>query len=259
MASTFTVDDTLYRMQIRKLARKLGIEEHKLVKEEAGLLAQLFAKVTPPFKSFPRMAGRPSYVTPGAQKQGANAVKTDFNRAIKRMGTVRKWKSKSVRDAIRSGDTNRLTEILRNMKNSNKRGLKVEKYSDRLHKRQRGSRGRISRSVKPVVAITNADVNAGMKRAVGNVGIAKAAFAKAAFRLGRPRPPAWIARHFSKVRTSVILTKKPARAQFTATAKGLDVTSSRIKAAERFRLKGMVLKLKRMVKSSARKSGFKAR
>lgn len=257
MAKSFTVDDTLFRAQAKKLVQKLQLNEPKFLKEEAGLLAQLFAKITPPFKSFPKLSGAPSYTTSGAQKQGANRVKADFNRAIKRMGTIRKWKSTRIRDAIRSGDTEKLTAILRNMRNSNKHNLEVFRYRDGL--RKRNNRGRVPRNIKPIVGITDQDVNRGMKSAVNNVGIAKAAFAKAAVRLGRKKPPAWIAKHFSKVNTSVFFKKSPTSVKFVATAAGIQVTSSRIKSAERFRLRAMVKKLEKIVKIESKRRGFNVR
>ena len=259
MTKTFTVDDALFRMQAKKLIRKLKIEEHKFIKEEAGLLAQLFAKVTPPFKSFPKMSGRPNYTTSGAQKQGALAVKTDFNRAIKRMGNIRDWKSKSIREAIKNGDIERLKAILRNMRNSNKHNLDVEKYTENLRNRQRNKRGRVGRNIKPVVAIQNSDINKGLRAAVNNLGIAKATFAKVAVSLGRPNPPRWIARHFNKINPTVSVQKSPARVRFVVSAKGLDVASRRIQSVERFRLKAMVQKLERMVKAESKKKGFKVR
>ena len=37
---TFSVDDTLYRAQAKKLVKQLKLEEVEFVKDQAGLLAQ---------------------------------------------------------------------------------------------------------------------------------------------------------------------------------------------------------------------------
>jgi len=256
----FSVDDTLYKAQAKKLVRELKLDEPKFVREQAGIFAQLLCKITPPFKSFPKMRGRPTYTTGGAQSQGKKAVRAGFFSAVQRMGNLSKWKSKSIRSAIRAGDTSKLTVIFANMKNSNKHGMKVRNYSDQLRNSKRNARGRVNRGTQPIVAITNADVNKGLKRAVNNVGIAKSSFALAALRLGRKSPPKWISKHFSKVNTPVKMpTAGSPIARFTSSAKGLDVTMRRLKDAERFRLKAMVLNLKSIVKANAKKAGFKTR
>ena len=105
--------------------------------------------------------------------------------------------------------------------------------------------------------LSKADVNRGRKSAVNNVGIAKASFALAALRLGRPKAPKWIARHFSKVRSPVSVTRSPAVATFTSSAKGLDVTMRRLKQVERFRMVAMVKRLEALVRADAKKAGFK--
>ena len=253
----FSVDDTLFRMQAKKLVKQLKLDENVVVREQAGLLAQLLAKVTPPFKGFPKMSGKPSYTTGGAQGIGTNAVKAGFNSAVKRMGSVNSWKDKGIRKAIRGGDTAYLENRLKHMKGSEKHGLKVHKYSDNLRNSQRNTKGRVNRGTQSVVALSNADVNRGQKRAIANVGIAKASFALAALRLGRPSAPKWIARHFSKVNTPVQVQRNPARVSFTSNAKGLDVTMRRLKAVERFRMVAMVKRLEALVRADAKKAGFK--
>lgn len=102
-------------------------------------------------------------------------------------------------------------------------------------------------------------IKKGLERAKDNVGIAKASFALAALRLGRPKAPAWIAKHFAKVNTPVSVTRNPARVKFTSKAKGLDVTMRRIKAVERFRMVAMVKSLEALVRADAKKAGFKTR
>ena len=259
MPKNFTVDATLFKVKAKKLVKQLKLDEPTVVREQAGLLAQLLAKVTPPFKSFPKMSGKPSYTTGGAMGVGKKAVRAGFYSAVKRMGTVSNWTDKGMRKAIRSGDTAYIQARLEHMKKSNKHGLKVRDYSDNLRERQRNTRGRVNRGTQPIVMLQNKDVNTGLKRAMNNVGIAKASFALAALRLGRPKAPAWIAKHFAKVNTPVSVTRNPARVKFTSNAKGLDVTTRRLKAVERFRMVAMVKHLEKLVKANAKKAGFKTR
>ena len=87
MPKNFSVDSTLFKAQAKKLVKKLKLDEPTVVREQAGLLAQLLAKVTPPFKSFPKMSGKPSYTTGGAIEVGKKAVRAGFSPAVARMGT----------------------------------------------------------------------------------------------------------------------------------------------------------------------------
>jgi len=259
MAKNFSVDSTLFKAKAKKLVRKLKLDEPTVVREQAGLLAQLLSKVTPPFKSFPKMSGKPTYTTGGAMGVGKAAVRAGFYSAVKKMGTVTNWTDKNMRSAIRSGDTAYIQKRLEYMKGSNKHNLRVSHYSDNLRNKQRNNRGRVNRGTQPIVMLQNKDVNAGLKRAMDNVGIAKASFALAALRLGRPKAPAWIAKHFGKVNTPVRVTRNPAIARFTSNAKGLDVTMRRLNAVERFRMVAMVKNLEALVRANAKKAGFKTR
>jgi len=252
---TFSVDDTLYRAQAKKLVRQLKLNEAKFVNEQAGLLAQLFCKVTPPFKSFPKLSGKPTYG--GNVTVGRNAVRRDFFRAVQRVGKDSSWNDKKIAKAIRAGDTNYIEQRLKYMKGSNKKNLKVRKFDDRLHDSKRNSRGRVNRNTLPTVALKNPDVNKGLKRAMDRVGIAKAAFAIAALRFGRPAPKDWIRKQFRKVNTPVkMATNSSPLASFTATAKGVDMASSKIKEVERFRMIAMVKRLEALVKADVKKAGF---
>jgi hypothetical protein len=94
MSKNFTVDSTLFKMKAKKLVKKLKLDEPTVVREQAGLLAQLLAKVTPPFKSFPSMSGRPSYTTGGAMGVGKAAVRSGFFSVVARMGTEKNWTDK---------------------------------------------------------------------------------------------------------------------------------------------------------------------
>jgi hypothetical protein len=260
MPENFTVDDTLFRAQAKKLVKQLKLDEVKVVREQAGLMAQLLAKVTPPFKSFPKMSGRPTYTTAGAQKTGAGAVKADFDATVKNIGKNNSWTDKKMSAAVRKGDTTYLQARLRHMKGSNKHNLNVRKFSNTIRNKQRNARGRVNSGTKPIVMLSSADVNRGRKAAVDNVGIAKASFALAALRFGRPKAPNWISRHFRKVNTPVKSpTKSSAVATFTSSAAGLDVTMRRLKQVERFRMVAMVKRLEALVKHDAKKAGFQTK
>lgn len=260
MAKNFAVDSTLFKAKAKKLVKQLKIDEPKLVREQAGLLAQLLAKLTPPFKTFPKMKGNPMYTTGGAKGVGVKAVKAGFNSAVKRMGTVKSWTDKGIKAAIQRGDTAYIQKRLEYMKGSVKHGLRVRMYDDKMRNMQRNARGRVNKGTRPIVALQNADVNKGLKRAVNNVGIAKASFALAALRLGRPKAPPWISRHFSKVSSPVKMpTKNSPIARFSSSAKGLDVAARRLKSAERFRMVAMVKRLEFLVKADAKKAGFKTK
>ena len=259
MPKNFSVDDTLYRAQAKKLVRQLKLDETKFVREQAGLLAQLLCKVTPPFKTYPKMSGKPTYG--GSVGVGRAAVRRDFFRAVQRVGKSSSWKDKGISKAIRTGDVRYLEERFKYIKGSNKQNLSVRKYDDRLHNSKRNNRGRVGRNTKATVGVRDVDVNKGLKRAMNNVGIAKAALALAALRLGRPSPPKWIAKHFRIVNTPVSVKRNPSIATFKATAKGLDSPDfrNRTKQVERFRMVAMVKRLENLVKADAKKAGFKTK
>ena len=257
---SFTVDQTLFRAQTQKLVRQLKLDESTVVREQGGLLATLLAKMTPPFKTFPKMQGKPVYTTGGALGIGKAAVKKDFFRSIKLMGTEKQWNDKGMKAAIVRGDTDYLQKRLTYMKGSVKQGLRVRHYNNGIRDAQRNTRGRINTGTQPIVMMNSPLIKKGLDRALNNVGIAKASFALAALRLGRPAPKGkWISKHFSKVNTPVSVSRNPARVRFTSSAKGLDVVSRKLKAIERFRMVAMVKRLESLVRADAKKAGFKTR
>tara|TARA_R110002020_G_scaffold36129_1_gene108599 strand:- start:113 stop:895 length:783 start_codon:yes stop_codon:yes gene_type:complete len=259
MSENFKVDSTLWKARSKKLVKQLKLDEPKFVREQAGLLAQLMAKVAPPFTTFPKLSGKATYTTGGAQGQGVKSVKSGFFSSVKKVGAIGAWKDKRIRKAIRAGNANYIEDRLRHMKRSNKKNLQVEIYSDSERNRKRDNRGRVSKDTRPFVGLQNKDVNAGLKRAVGNVGMAKATLALAALRLGRPKAPKWISRHFGKVRSPVKAQKNPARASFKVSAAGLDVVVRNLRKIERFRMRAMVKRLESLVKQDAKKAGFKVK
>lgn len=257
MSSKLTVDATLFRAKAKKLVKQLKLDEHKVVKEQAGMMAELMTKVAPPFKKFPKFSA--GYANGGAQGAGVDSVKSGFFSAVQRVGSIGSWKDKNIRKAIRAGDTNYLEQRFKRMKGSNKHDLKVKKYSDRERDKSRNRRGRVSKTTMPFVALSTKDVNQGLKRAVSNVGIAKASLAKVAVKLGRKNPPKWISRHFGKVNSVVSIKRKPVSISFRVSAKGLDVVEKNLKRIERFRMNAMTKRLESLVRANAKKAGFKVR
>lgn len=258
MSKDFKVDATLWKKRSKDVIKILKIDEPKFVKEQAGLLAELATKVTPPFKEFPKMQGG-GYASSGAQGAGIGAVKSGFFSAVERVGSIASWRDKRIRAAIRAGDTNYLEQRFKHLKKSNKHNLKVRNYSDHLRNKQRNNRGRVNRSTEPFVGMKTKDVNDGLKRAVNNVGISKASLAKIAVKLGRKNPPKWIARHFGKVRHSITVQKNPSVIRFKTSAPGLDVVARNLRKIERFRMTAMEKRLESLVRATAKKAGFKVK
>lgn len=258
MSKGFKIDTRHWNRKSRDIIKALKIDEPKFVKEQAGLLAELATKIAPPFASFPEMKGG-GYANKGAKGAGDKSVKSGFFAAVQRVGAVGSWKDKKIRKAIRAGDTAYLEQRFKYMKGSNKHQLEVKHYSDAERNKLRNKRGRVNRNTKPFVGLSTKDVNAGLKRAVSNVGIAKASLAKIAVRLGRKNPPKWISRHFSKVNHTMTVSKNPSVIRFRTSAKGLDVVANNLRRIERFRLKAMEKRLESLVRENAKKAGFKVR
>lgn len=251
----FSVDDTLFRAQAKKLVKKLKLDETKFVRDQAGMLAQNFASITPPFASY----GKPK-LNYGSKKdiaQGVDATASGFFSIVKFISADQGWKDEGIKAAILRGDMNYLEARLQHMKRSKKRNIKVRHYSDNRRNKQRDARGRTYKNATPFATIDKESSIAGMNRAVDRVGMAKAILAKAAVRLGRKNPIRDIKRHFGKVHASILVTKNPSTAGFTVKSHGLDQAVRRQKEVESIRLESMVKQLKQIVRANARKAGFK--
>lgn len=258
MSKDFKVDSRLWKKRSKDVIKILKIDEPKFVKEQAGILAQQLTKVTPPFDGFPLLE-KIGYAQKGDYAKGRESTLSGFFSSVKRVGAEGKWKDKKMRSAIRRGDTHYITERLRYMKGSNKFNLEAHPYSDHLRNKKRNKRGRVNRNTQPFVGIKTKDVNAGLKRALGNVGISKAALAKIAVRLGRKKPPDWISRHFSKLNVSISVQKNPSVIRFRTSGPGLDVAKRNAKKVERFRMIAMEQRLESLVRATAKKAGFKVK
>tara|TARA_R110000782_G_scaffold217925_1_gene305299 strand:+ start:456 stop:1229 length:774 start_codon:yes stop_codon:yes gene_type:complete len=257
MSKNFSVDSTLFKAKAKKLVRQLKLDEPKIVKEQAGMLAQNLASVTPPFVSY----GKPklNYGTKKDIRQGITATRAGFYSVVKLMTESQGWKNKSIRAAISRGDMGAAQAILKNAKKSKKKNLKVFKYSDLRRNKSRNNRGQAPRNVVPFVSMSKEDVEAGLARALYNVGMAKASFAKVAVMFGRKKPIKDISRHFNKVYAKRTLQKNPSIARFTVRSHGLDVATRRLKEIEKNRMKNLVKQLEKIIRSNAKKAGFKTR
>jgi hypothetical protein len=257
MSKNFSVDSTLFKAQAKKLVKKLKLDEPKVVKEQAGMLAQNLASVTPPFVSYPKP--KLNYGTNKDIQQGIDATRAGFYSVVKLMTESQGWKNKSIRAAISRGDMKAAQAILKNARKSNKKNLKVFKYSDSRRNKSRNSRGRAPRNTVPFVSMSKEDVEAGLARALDRVGMAKASFAKVAVKFGRKKPIKGISRHFNKIDVSRTLQKNPSIARFTVRSHGLDVATRRLREIERDRMKNLVKQLERIIRANAKKAGFKTR
>jgi hypothetical protein len=255
---TFSVDDTLYRAQAKKLVKQLKLDETKFVREQAGMLAQNFASITPPFVSYSKP--KLNYGTKKDIAKGKEATRAGFYSVVKMM-TIdgQNWKDKNIRSAIERGDMNYVEQRLKHFKRSKKRDMKVRQYSDNRRNKQRNSRGRAYRDATPFVTLSRSDAESGLARAMDRVGMAKASFARAAQRLGRKKPIKDIFKHFSKVHAVVTVTRNPSVATFTVSSHGLDQAVRREKEVTSIRLESMVKRLKQIIKADAKKAGFKTR
>lgn len=251
-------DTTLWKKRSKDVIKILKIDEPKFVKEQAGLLAELATKITPPFKEFPKFE-KGGYATKGAKGAGDKATRAGFYSAVKNIGKESTWKNKDIRLAIRRGDTAYLEGRLKYVKGGKKKDLDVHFYSDNRRNKKRNNRGRVNKGTQPFVGLKDSDVKAGLKRALGNVGISKASLAKIAVKLGRKNPPDWIKRHFGRVSHSMTVTKNPSVIRFKTSAPGLDVVARNLRRIERFRMIAMEKRLESLVRAAAKKSGFKVK
>ena len=270
MSIKLTVDDHLLREKTKRLLKKTGKTEQEFVKEQAALLAQMLAKITPPYA-----AGQLSY-TKGSKygsakdkKQGESAIIQDMNRAFRvRDPGFLKFLIK------RAGRSTDLDLTLRK-----KSG---ESYQIRAHaieltnesaalkhlRRHRNNRGRIPQSYQSprwtnpqTMWIPPALFKKVLAAAKNNVGIAKAAHAKAADKLGaKVKPPKWISRHHGKVNTRITTTEaKGYRVSVHASAAGLQHTIPKIIRATQLRAQLALKTLERQHRYDIKKSGFKSK
>lgn len=279
MTVKMSVDDHLHREKIKRLLKLTGKTEKEFVKEQGALLAQMLAKVTPPYAggqlAFIKGA---KYGSAKDKKQGEAAILSDMNIIFKQReqgylefliqttGTRR-----NIRQNLRTkSGQSYLVDVDFVNPDSLSEAIRFYKSMRRADGRVKGKQGgkqahdtRIGRwQSRNVMWITPALFKKVYETIKGNVGIAKAAHAKIANRLGaKAKAPAWINRHFSQVSARVMVSQgsKGATVSFTASAAGLQHTIPKIRRATQIR-SGLALKaLERQHRADIKKSGFKSK
>jgi len=271
MPKDFSVDDTLFRAQAKKLVKQLKIDETKFVHEQAGMLAQTLCKVVPPFKTYPKLSSK-GYS--GHLASGKSAILSD----MKIMFRIRKLGYLQFLEDV----TGTRRNIRRTLKTSSGVPYVVDvdyinynSVSEAMYfhvKQQKPSSGRARHSGKhghdPRIGRWTARDRMWITEEIwkrvrltlwGRIGIAKASLAKVAVKLGRPLPAKWIRRHFDHVYAPITTTKNPTTVSFTAYEKGLDKAFKQLPKVERFRMVAMVKRLEFLVKEDAKKAGFKTK
>ena len=278
MSKDFTVDDTLFRAKAKQLVKKLKIDEHEFVKDQSAQLARTICKATPPFKGgvFPRLT------KPGYQEGSVKDAVAAGERAIKHdLGVIFRQRSegylKHVHDV--TGKKRNIRQVLRN-----KAGktylidvdiINYNSFTDAIkwHWQKRLSNGRVKNYRKgnkdsqigrwqsrDVMWITPEIWQKVFKQLSANVGLSKAAFGKAAMKLGiKQKPPKYIKRHFSKVDTSVIIQRNPSVVTIHGSAPGLEIAERKLNKIKEIRSKAMVKRLEYLLRANAKKAGFKTK
>lgn len=279
MPRNFTVDDTLFRAQAKKLVKRLKKDETIFIRQQAALYARLMAKVTPPHTggAFPKMSGV------GYQQGGANATISQGRAAIVAdMGTMFVIKSegylKSLHDI--TGKLRNIRRTLTNGKgvryvvdvdeiNYNSVGRALKWHQDHrrpssgraVNKDQGSNDPRIGRwTARDKMWVSPRIWNAVMLAKFENIGMSKAAWASAAVKLGiKKGPPVYIRNLMAGSGTRVTVQKNPSVVTITASSPGMPHSIRAEPRVRKFRTIAMVKGLEKLVKFNAKKAGFKTR
>ena len=271
-----SVDDTLFRAKAKKLLKKLKIDEHEFVKDQAAQLARTICKATPPFKDgvFPRLSkgGYQQGSVKDAVASGERAIKHD-------MGVIYRQRSRDYLQFIQDL-TGKKRNIRRQLRTKSGKVYLVDvdvinftSVSEALkfHWQKRLPNGRVKNyrsgnkdsqigrwQSRDVMWLTPDIWQKVFRTLSANVGLSKAAFGKAASKLGiKQKPPKYIKKHFSKVDTSVTITKNPSIVTIRGSAPGLEVPEKKLSQIKEIRSKAMVGRLKWLLRANAKKSGVK--
>lgn len=278
MAKDFSVDDTLYRAQAKKLVGQLKIDEKVFIKQQAALYARLMSKVTPPHPGgkFPKMTG-------AAYQQGSKHANLSQGLAaiVGDMGTHFVIKSKGYLQFLHD-----LTKTTRNIRRTLTNGAGVKYVVDvdeinydslsralkfdwqqrrpssgRARNKDQGSNDpRIGRwTARNRMWITLEIWDKILTAKYENIGMSKAALASAAVKLGLRNPPPYIKRHMAGSGTRVTFAKKGTEITIRAAAPGLPHAIRAEPRVKKFRTIAMVKGLKKKVRAIAKKSGFQVR
>jgi hypothetical protein len=247
------IDDSTFQKRARRLAKLLKVDEYDFVKEQTALLAKETARLTPPYKVYPRK--KESKGTAIGKKedeiQGQLAIKNSVENII------------FVQD---DGVIDRMWEIFRTGptykgKRQTSLGIIESKAQlHRLHQRMRRPNGR----TLPMKGIRHWVHQALLDEYLGeqykSVGISKAAFAKAGMMLGmKASIPKWVKRHIGRVSGGgrMARTSKGPYGIIHGAAPGLWHTSREISRLQRDQLIKAVGRLRYLGRQASKKAGFK--
>ena len=253
------IDDSVFQHKIRKLARKLKIDEYDFVKDQGGLLAREVAKMTPPYAKgkFPSVKKGSSVGSAKDIKAGEWAIYNDIKKIciIKKDMTARETRKLAV--AIRKGGPiygkgNRV--IARGV-------IKNASEYHAWHKANKRSRGRTRKLVVPNLPwVTEYVLEEYAKTQIKSAGLAKAAFWKASLGLRAKSPaPAGIKRHKAKAKGTgrMIRTNRGPAALISGSEDGLAHVFRHIPALQTNRLKKAKKRLEYISREAAKKADFK--
>lgn len=260
MAIKVKVDSNLLKVKIRKLLRQTKKSEKEFVKEQAALMAETIVRATPPFVTYTPFKG--SMGTLADFKQGRSAVIGDMLRVfgIRSEGFIRYLLKRFKRESNIKGtihgargafeiDTPLVT-------------LNTAK-ARQFYEKQRLANGRPTFSNsgnrwQGEAFVTKKIFDTILKDKINNLGIAKAAFARAVVKLNpKKRVNKWIKKHLGRVNTMISETQgKGYKVIIKASARGLQYVTNKINFFAKKRIRMAEKRLKTQYRKIARKSGF---
>lgn len=279
MSKNFSVDDTLYRAQAKKLVKQLKLDEEEFIREQGALYARAMSKATPPHAGgrFPQLkkAGYQEGTIRETLSQAKSAIISDMNTmfVVKSSGYLESVHDitgtlRNIRRTLTNGkgvkyviDVNEINYD--SLNRALEWGYKMRRPSDgRARNKNQGSNDpRIGRwTARDRMWITPEIWKQVLKAKFDNVGMSKAAFATAAVQLGiKQKPPKYIKDMMYGQKTSVIMQENPTVVKIKASAPGLSHAARLAPQVERFRMIAMVKRLKFLVRANAKKAGFKVK
>ena len=245
------IDDSTFQKRARALARKLKIDEYDFVKEQTGLLARDNAKYTPPYASYPSK-GKSTIGSTEDHMRGIEAVRQDI------LKIIYPQEQKVIDWAIANFGTR--PTYKGGQKTSNGVLLSINQLK-RWHDKNRNKKGRtrpLKSEFRYWVSYPILDKYIDME--IENVGISKAAFAKAGLQLGaKGSIPKWVKRHIGKVSGGgkMARTSNGAYGVIFGRAPGLAHLYGKTKSIQRDRLIKALKRLEFIGKQASKNAGFK--
>lgn len=248
------VDDSVFQHKARKLARKLGVDEHQFVKEQTGILAREVAKMTPPFATFPSLFKGTSVGTAKDIKQGEWAVYNDLRKIC---------------FVVKNDVAEKTHRYAKGVPVYRRGGIVAPGVIVSIgelatwHKRNEDYKGRTKELSVPQLPLVGESLFLKyVKSQQANVGIAKAAFYKASVQLGaKGAAVKGIKRHLATTSGGgrMAKTNKGPYGLISGRAKGLWHVHKHLPKLERNRLIKAVKRLEYVNRQAAKSSGFKVR